>query len=43
MKAHGGVEVQIQLYWPQHQTKVNGQLHAPAVLSPGKKPPVPIG
>jgi hypothetical protein len=29
--------------WTRHQLEVSGQLHAPAALSPGKEPPVPIG
>jgi len=27
----------------QHQIEVSGELYAPATLSPGKEPPVPIG
>jgi hypothetical protein len=29
--------------WPRRYLEVNGQLHDPAALSPGKEPPVPIG
>jgi hypothetical protein len=29
--------------WHRHWLKVSRQLHAPAALSPRKKPPVPIG
>jgi hypothetical protein len=28
---------------PRHLFEVSGQLHVPAVLPPGKEPPVPIG
>jgi hypothetical protein len=29
--------------WPRHSLEVSGQLHVPAALPPGKKPPVPVG
>jgi hypothetical protein len=36
---YGGVEGGIA----RHYMEVSGQLHAPAVLPPGKEPLVPIG
>jgi hypothetical protein len=29
--------------WPRNYMEMSGQFHAPAALSPGKEPPVPIG
>jgi len=29
--------------WPRQSIEVNGQLHTPAALPPGKEPLVPIG
>jgi hypothetical protein len=29
--------------YPRHKVEVNGELHAPVSLSPGKEPPVLIG
>jgi hypothetical protein len=45
MEEYGGVDVYTRsiLSWPRHKLEVSGQLHAPAALSPGKEPPVPIG
>jgi hypothetical protein len=37
MKAYGEVDVEIHIF-----LEVSGQLHAPAALSPGKEPLIPI-
>jgi hypothetical protein len=43
VKVYGGVDVEIHIFLTLHKLAVNGQLHAPAALPPGKEPPVPIG
>jgi hypothetical protein len=43
MKTYGRVDVYIHVPLTSAQLEVSGQLHVPAVLIPGKKPPVPIG
>jgi hypothetical protein len=43
MQTYGGVEVYLYHSRPRHWMDVNGQLHALAILPPGKEPPVPIG
>jgi hypothetical protein len=43
MRTYGRVKIKLHHSWPRHWMKVSGQIHAPAVLTPGKEPPVPIG
>jgi hypothetical protein len=43
MKTYERVELQLHHSLSQHYLEVSGQLHAPAALSLGKEPPVPIG
>jgi hypothetical protein len=42
MKTYGGVDVYILVFLTSALVG-GGQLHAPAALSPGKQPPLPIG
>jgi hypothetical protein len=40
MKAHGGVDVQIHIFFlHRHQLNVSGQLHVPAALTPEESTP----
>jgi len=39
MKAYGGVEVQCHVFVTSALYRSSGQLHAPAYLAQGKKPP----
>jgi hypothetical protein len=43
MKACGGVDVLIDIFFTSVLLQVSGQLHGMAALLPGKEPPVPIG
>jgi hypothetical protein len=43
MKAYGGVNVKIHIFLTSALVGGSGQLHAPAALHPGEKPPVSIG
>jgi len=36
-----GVDVQFHVFLLHDYMKVSGQFHAPAILSPGKEPPMP--
>jgi hypothetical protein len=38
MKTYGGVEVQLRVFLPRLYMVVSDQLHAPAILPPGKEP-----
>jgi hypothetical protein len=42
MKAYGEWMYRSTFSWPRQKLEVSGQLHAPAALTPGKEPPVPI-
>jgi hypothetical protein len=42
MKAYGGVDVQVHIFFTSALVGGGGQLYAPAALPPEKEPPVPI-
>jgi hypothetical protein len=42
MTAYGSVDVQIHIFLTSALVEVNGQLHAPAALPPGKDPTISI-
>jgi hypothetical protein len=43
MKMYERVEVQLLHYIPRHYMEMSGQIHAPAALTPEKRPSIHIG